>query len=69
MKANIGDRVIVEGTRVGQARRIGEIIEIRHEDGTPPYLVRWLDGHEGLFFPGSDSRVETAPAAAPHQGG
>lgn len=69
MKANIGDRLIVEGTRVGQARRIGEIIALRHQDGTPPYVVRWLDGHEGLFFPGSDSRVEAAPVAAPHQGG
>ncbi|HEX7746424.1 MAG TPA: DUF1918 domain-containing protein [Micromonosporaceae bacterium] len=69
MKANIGDRLIVEGTRVGQTRRVGEIIALRREDGTPPYVVRWLDGHEGLFFPGSDSRVEAAPAAAPQQGG
>ncbi|MGC5020942.1 DUF1918 domain-containing protein [Micromonospora sp. DT47] len=69
MKANVGDRLIVEGTRVGQTRRVGEIIAIRHEDGTPPYVVRWLDGHEGLFFPGSDSRVEAAPDGAPQHGG
>ncbi|MFE9692223.1 DUF1918 domain-containing protein [Micromonospora sp. NPDC005806] len=69
MKANVGDRVIVEGTRVGHPRRVAEIIALRHEDGTPPYVVRWLDGHEGLFFPGSDSRVEAAPAEAPRHGG
>jgi hypothetical protein len=70
MKANIGDRLIVEGTKVGDTRRIGEIIALRHEDGTPPYVVRWLnDGHEGLFFPGSDSRVEAASAAEQHQAG
>jgi hypothetical protein len=75
MKANVGDRLIVEGTRVGDARRIGVIIALRHEDGSPPYVVRWLDdSHEGLFFPGSDSRVEpaqmeAAQAAAPDQSG
>ncbi|HEX2772254.1 MAG TPA: DUF1918 domain-containing protein [Micromonosporaceae bacterium] len=70
MKANIGDRLIVEGARVGEARRICEIIALRHEDGSPPYVVRWLnDGHEGLYFPGSDSHVEAAPVAAPQQGG
>jgi hypothetical protein len=69
MKANVGDRLVVEGTRVGQTRRVGEIIALRREDGTPPYVVRWLDGHEGLFFPGSDSRVEAATAPAPPQAG
>ena len=32
-----------------------------HEDGTPPYVVRWeADGHEGLVFPGPDCHIEAA---------
>jgi hypothetical protein len=64
MKANIGDRLIMEGTHVGDRRRIGVIIETRHDDGTPPYTVRWLDsGHEALVFPGPDARIEPAGGA------
>ena len=64
MKASVGDRVVVAGTHVGDARRVGVIIELRHPDGTPPYQVRWLDGgHEGLVFPGPDARIEPATTA------
>jgi hypothetical protein len=59
MRAHVGDRLIVEGIHVGDPRRVGVIVALRHEDGTPPYVVRWLDdGHEGLIFPGSESRIE-----------
>jgi hypothetical protein len=35
------------------------MIEVRGEDGGPPYLVRWDDdGHKGLFFPGSEASIE-----------
>jgi hypothetical protein len=62
MKAKVGDRLIMEGTHVGEARRIGVVLELRHPDGTPPYLVRWLsDGHEALVFPGPDSHIEIPP--------
>jgi hypothetical protein len=30
---------------------------VRGEDGAPPYVVRWGDGHEGLVFPGDDAHV------------
>jgi len=33
------------------------VIEVRGEDGAPPYLVRYDDGHEGLVFPGTDCQV------------
>lgn len=59
MKANIGDRLILEGTHVGDSRRVGVILRLRHADGTPPYEVRWLDdGHVALVFPGPDAHVE-----------
>ncbi|MER6591102.1 DUF1918 domain-containing protein [Micromonospora purpureochromogenes] len=73
MKANVGDRLILEGTHVGDQRRVGAIIAVRTGDGTPPYTVRWLDnGHEALVFPGSDARVQpstvSATGAVPREG-
>ena len=32
-----------------------------HDDGAPPYVVKWSDGHEGLYFPGSDASVVHHP--------
>lgn len=58
MKAKIGDRLVLEGTHVGDDRRTGTIIEIQHPDGSPPYQVRWPDGHESFISPGPDARVE-----------
>jgi hypothetical protein len=58
MKAQIGDRLVVKGHTVGEAERHGEVIEVHGEDGSPPFLVKWDNGHEGLVFPGSDMTVE-----------
>lgn len=64
MQATIGDHVIVHGRNVGNGDRRGEVIDIRGQNGEPPYLVRWeADGHEGLVFPGPDCQIEHAPAA------
>lgn len=59
MRAKVGDRIVVEGRKVAEPRREGEILEVRGRDGEPPYLVRWDDGHEGLTYPGTDCRVLT----------
>jgi hypothetical protein len=58
MNANVGDRITVRGHQVGDANREGVIVEVHGADGKPPYVVRWSDGHEGLFFPGPDATVE-----------
>jgi hypothetical protein len=59
MKAAVGDRLVVRGRRSGEPNRTAEILEVRGPDGSPPYLVRWVeDGHVGLFHPGSDAVVE-----------
>jgi hypothetical protein len=59
MKASVGDRLVVRSAHVDEQVREGEIIELRHEDGSPPYVVRWSDdGHEGLVFPGPDAYVQ-----------
>lgn len=53
-----GDRILVHGKTVGEADRHGEIIEVRGEDGGPPYMVKFDDGHTGLVFPGPDAVIE-----------
>ena len=57
MEAKVGDRLVVESRHVGEPRKLAEVLEVRGEDGAPPYLVRWSDGHEGLTYPGSDAHV------------
>jgi hypothetical protein len=60
--ARVGDRIIVHSTHLDGPVRDGEVLEVEHEDGSPPYLVRWSDtGHESLFFPGPDATVAPAP--------
>jgi hypothetical protein len=48
----------VHAAHVGEIDRTGEIIEVKGPSGTPPYLVRFDDGHQGLVFPGPDAVVE-----------
>ena len=59
MLAAVGDRLVVRSTHIDEPVRDGEILEVTHPDGSPPYLVRWSDnGHEALVFPGPDAYVE-----------
>jgi hypothetical protein len=59
MIAAVGDRLVIRGRELGTVIRDGEIVEVRHRDGSPPYVVRWSDdGHEGLIYPGPDAYVE-----------
>lgn len=62
MRAHIGDWLVIEGRTLGERRRQGQIIELTHADGTPPYRVRWVeDDHESVVFPGPDARIEPHP--------
>jgi hypothetical protein len=65
MKANVGDRLIIAGHRVGEHERDAEILEVRGADGAPPYLVRWADdGHVSVAYPGPDAIVQHLRARA-----
>lgn len=58
MKAKTGDTIVVKGHRIGEPDRDAEVLEVHGKGGEPPYVVRWAaDGHEGLFFPGTDATV------------
>ena len=63
MRAQVGDRLVVEGMKVDAPRHEGEVLEVHGQDGGPPYLVRWSDGHEVLTFPGADARI--VPTGSP----
>lgn len=54
MYAHVGDRLIVEG----DPARTGLIIGVTHDDGTPPYIVKWLStGTIAMVSPGEYARV------------
>lgn len=58
MQAAVGERIVVRARHQGEPDRDGEVLEVRGPDGGPPYLVRWsASGHEGLFFPESDTVI------------
>jgi hypothetical protein len=65
MIAHAGDRIVLDGTHLGDARRVGIITAVGDDDGAPPYRVRWLDdGRTTLIFPGPEARIEPATASA-----
>lgn len=66
MYARPGDRIVIRNVRLGGPIRDGEVIEVERDDGSPPYWVRWSDtGHESLFFPGPDARIDRAGPSYP----
>ena len=60
MHAEVGDQLRVRGRVVGAPGQRVEVLEVKGQDGSPPYLVRHDDGHEALMFPGPDTSVEHA---------
>jgi hypothetical protein len=67
MRAEVGDGLTVKGLRQGDEDRHGQIVEVHGKEGAPPYLVRWRDGRESLFFPSSGTIVEHHPAGTAGQ--
>lgn len=62
MQAKAGDRLYVHSHIVGEVSRQGKIIKVQGENGEPPFVVQYDDGHEALVFPGPDAVVEPAKA-------
>ncbi len=58
MHARVGDHLVVKSSAVGRPDRRGMITDVRSRDGSPPYIVRWLDDdHEVTMYPGADTVV------------
>lgn len=69
MHAEVGNWLVVHGRHVDDAVREGLIVEVPHPDGSPPYMVHWLDeDRPSMVFPSSDATVlpERPHADAPH---
>ena len=62
-RARKGDRVVVEGRKVGAVARAGTILEVLGEPGAERYRIRWEDGRESVYAPSSDTRIEPKPKA------
>jgi hypothetical protein len=49
LTAAVGDRLVVRSQHLDGPVRDGETLDVRHADGSPPYVVRWSDsGRETL---------------------
>ena len=57
MEAQVGDTLVIEGNRVGVARKTGTVVQVHEAQGRQHYTVRWDDGRENTVFPGSDCHV------------
>ena len=66
MYAEVGNWIVVHGRTVDVPLREGQIVEVPHPDGSPPYVVHWLDQDRlSTVFPGPDTTVSPG---APHAG-
>ena len=70
MQARPGQWLVVHGRVTDTPERIGEIVEVPHADGSPPYVVRWSgDDHTCVVVPGPDAGVVSEPPHAAHAPG
>ena len=65
MTGKVGDRIVLESERVGQAVREGEILEIIEASYGTRYRVRWEDGHESTVRPSVGSARIISAAKPP----
>jgi Domain of unknown function (DUF1918) len=61
MRAKAGDWLVIKGTTIDEPDTRGLITEVHSPDGSPPYVVHWLDtDHVATVFPGPDAIIVTA---------
>jgi hypothetical protein len=56
-RPHAGDVVVVDGRRVGDPGRMGQILESGGDPGHERLRVRWEDGRESVLYPGGDVRI------------
>lgn len=60
MKGRVGDWLVIKGVTIDKPDKRGLITEVHSADGSPPFVVRWLDtGHFATVFPGPDALIVT----------
>ena len=69
MKAKVGDWLVMKALTIDQPEQRGLITEVHSDDGSPPYVVHWLDSdHIATVFPGPDAIVVTAASLKANRG-
>jgi hypothetical protein len=64
MYAEVGNWLVIHRNHLDVPVRYGQIVEVSHPDGGPPYVVRWHDEeHTSVVFPGPDAVVMDHPPA------
>ncbi|MGW2644514.1 DUF1918 domain-containing protein [Streptomyces sp. NPDC001393] len=58
MRASKGDHLVQHGRVVGQHDQESEVVEVLGAEGSPPYRVKFKDGHEAIMSPGPDCQVK-----------
>ncbi len=62
MHVRPGDEIVVDSIHAGEPPRKGEILEIRSAGDVQHYVVRWDDGKETVFYPGSTTHTVSTAA-------
>ena len=57
VRAAPGDLVVIEAHHLGEAERLGEILEVLGDPAHPHYRVRWEDDKESVFYPSNDAVI------------
>jgi len=65
VQAHKGDRLVIDGKKVGQHQRSGEVLDVEGASDHQRLRVRWDDGHESLFMPGFGARIEPSSRKRP----
>ncbi|MEV5875948.1 DUF1918 domain-containing protein [Streptomyces sp. NPDC052101] len=69
MRASKGDHLVQHGRVVGQHDQESVVVEVLGSEGSPPYRVRFKDGHEAIMSPGPDCQVKHREERATDQRG
>lgn len=66
MLAQVGSWIVVHGRTLDAPVREGRIDGLLHADGSPPYLIHWLDDdRRSVVFPGADATITAERPHAP----
>ena len=62
MRAKPGDVIVIDSVHTNETTRRGIVVDVRETGGVEHYVVRWDDGRETTFYPGSTAHTVQVPA-------
>jgi hypothetical protein len=65
MRASIGDRLLVHGSKAGERDRACTVLGFWDPGGEPPYFVQWYDtGDSAILMPPPDEAIVNRGASS-----